>query len=1031
MSNYTIYHCHTMYSILDSVVKYEDYLKKISNFGMTAFGVSEHGNVFNWTKKKYECEKYGIKYIHAQEFYVTEDINIRVRDNWHCVLIAKNLSGVKELNRLSSIAHRRDGHYYYDPRISFDELINTSSNIIITTACLGGILNYNFSDDNNNIKERFIEFMANNADRCFLEIQHHSNKSQVEYNKKLYDLRNRYGIKLIAGTDTHSIDDKSAKLRDILQKSKNINFENEEGWDLNLKTYEQLVECYEIQDALPKSIYIEAIENTNRMANMVEEFSLDFAYKYPKIYEDSDNIFREKVYNGLKERGLENNQEYIERIEYETKAIDKNGAKDYLLLQEKITSWCKSNGIFPGYSRGSVSGCLCAYLLGITDIDSIKFGMSFERFMNEERISLSDIDVDYPPNKREEVKDYIFNSLGLNCSDIVAFNSVAFKGAIRDVGRALDVPLEEINDICKTTKSFDDKHKKVYDELFYYARDLEGTITSSGVHPCGVITTTLDIDEELGTFTTSTDTRPISQVDMKGVDSLNFVKLDILGLDNIQVINETCELAGIERLMPDNVDFEDSNVWQDMLKSNLGIFQFESDFANQVYKKMFDEKTLEKIKKQSGSLNRIALFSMANGALRPAGESYRDYMAEGKFRDNGHVALNEMLKDTMGYLVYQEDVIRFLNEFCGYTMGEADVVRRGFAKKVGTEEYIPKIKSGFIKTMKEKYDTSEEDAKKIVESFLRIIEDASFYLFSLNHSLPYSMIAYVCGYLRYYYKIEFLTTMLNINKDDLEKSADIISYAKECGIKVRPPKFRFAKSSYFYDKKNNTIYKDVSSIKFVNEECGKSLYEAGKLEFKDFLELLVYIEENLKINSRQMSTLIKLNFFEEFGRNKKLLQLYDEFSLKYKKKLKEGTKQKRIAYLRQFEKILRDEFINVSEQIKAEKEALGYVQTTYDVDKRLVFVNNLDTRFAPRLEAYCLGNGTVSSLKVYKKTFADNPFEEGDLLYCKSFEKRRPIKFIEGEYLEDANGEEQWWLTNYIKVKPNEIDSVIANKFYY
>jgi len=412
---------------------------------------------------------------------------------------------------------------------------------------------------------------------------------------------------------------------------------------------------------------------------MVENFELDYTYKYPKVYDNAEQVFLEKINNALVEKEL-NDETYRNRIEYELQAIRKNKAIDYLLLQEKITSWCKSNDIFPGPSRGSVSGCLCAYLLGITEVDPIKYNLNFDRFMNTERVSLSDIDIDYPPNKRDEVKKFVFNNLGLKCCDIVAFNTVALKGAIRDVARALEMPLEIVNKICENIKQEEEKYRNEYPELFKYVDLLNGVITSVSIHPCGSVVSDYNLEEELGLFTTSTNEYPISQVDMKGIDSVNFVKLDILGLDNIQIINETCKLAGIERITPDNLDFNDVSVWEDIAQDNTSIFQMESDFAGHVIKQLFSKEVLNKIKKQIGHIDYLSLFSMANGAIRPAGESYRDKMCQGIINDNGHPALNNMLSSTLGYLVYQEQIIEFLNKFCGFTMGEADVIRRGFAK---------------------------------------------------------------------------------------------------------------------------------------------------------------------------------------------------------------------------------------------------------------------------------------------------------------------------------------------------------------
>jgi DNA polymerase III subunit alpha len=420
---------------------------------------------------------------------------------------------------------------------------------------------------------------------------------------------------------------------------------------------------------------------------------------------------------------------------------------------------------------------------------------------------------------------------------------------------------------------------------------------------------------------------------------------------------------------------------------------------------------------------------MANGAIRPAGESYRESMCEGKFNDSGHPALNELLKNTMGYLCYQEDILNFLHQFCGYSMGKADLVRRGFAKKIGTEKFIPHIKSGFIKTMKENYDVEESESEKIIESFLRVIEDASSYLFSLNHSYPYSMIGYTCAYLRYYHKLEFLTSMLNINVSNIDKSSEIIIYAKDCGVNVVTPKFRKSRSSYFFDKVSNTIYKGVSSIKFLNTEVGEELYDVGKLDFIDFVDFLIYLEENCHVNSRQIDTLIKLNFFTEFGHNKKLLLFYEEFTKgksRYCKTHSDKTKEKRIEELRIFFESIPNERISVYDQLVYENEILGYIQATYPIEKRYVFVKSLETKYAPRAECYCLNNGKSSSLKIQRKIYDNNMFNGGEILYIKNFQEKPAVKFIDGKYVEDEV-QTAWWISNFIIISPNEFDKIVSN----
>jgi len=993
MNNYVVYHLHSDLSVLDSATKYEAYINKAKELGMSAIAYSEHGNVFQWIKKKQTCDKAGIKYIHAQEFYITESINNKVRDNWHCILISRNWEGVKELNRLSSLAYVKDGHFYYDARLTMDELINTSDNILITTACLGGIL----SNGTESAKEKFVKFLINNKHRCFLEVQHHNDleKSQNKYNQYLYELHKLYSINLISGTDTHSLDSNMANIRKILQKSKNINYANENEWDLTFKSYDELVEAYEIQNSLPKNVYLQAIENTNVMANMVENFELDFSYKYPKIYDNAENVFIEKVNKGLDKKCI-NDVKYNEKINYELEAIKKNGAIDYLLLQEKITSWCRENDILPGYSRGSVSGSVCAYLLGITDVDSIKYDLNFERFMNSERVSLSDIDVDYPPNKRDKVKEFVFNELGLQCCDIVAFNTVALKGAIRDVARAMEIPLNKVNIICEGIESNEEKFRKQYPELFKNVDLLNGVITSISIHPCGSVVSDKILEEELGLFTSSTNEYPISQVDMKGIDSINFVKLDILGLDNIQIINDTCSLAGIERVTPDNLDFTDFSIWEDMTQDNTSIFQMESDYAGHIIKQLFNKETLEKIKNSIGYLDYLSLFSMANGAIRPAGESYRDKMCQGIINDNGHPALNKLLSPTLNYLVYQEQIIEFLNKFCGFTMGEADVVRRGFAKKTGTEQYIPKIKDGFIKTMEDKYETTAEEAEKIVESFLTVIENASAYLFSKNHSDPYSMIGFACGYLRKNYPLEYLTVLLNINQNNIDKTSKIIEYAKTKDIKVKPILFGYSKSDYFFDREANTIYKGCASIKYLNSKVSDELYELRKNEYLNFIDLLVELTEKTSANSRQIQTLIKLNYFKKFGRNKKLLDIFTEFTSgnnRYDKKHKDATKQKRIQALYEFEQTVEDIALPIFEQVAFESILLGTPMSTYELPKGTCFIVELDLKNSPKAQVYGLSTGVLTEVKVQKAHYNKLPFKQNDVVQFLKLKKKPKVKY--------------------------------------
>lgn len=1240
-NNYTILHCHTMLSNgvtnIDSVTTYQQYVDKAKELGMTAMAISEHGSVLGWVKKKLAMEAAGMRYIHAEEFYLTNTLAEKVRDNYHCLLIAKNYDGVLELNKLSSKSFNRDDNsFYYVPRITIDDVKNTSDNIIVSTACLGGVLN----KAPEHIRRDFFEWMCQHKDRCFLEIQPHLDPDQKRYNQALWNLSKRSGLRLLMCTDTHALNKEHIEGRKILQKAKDIHFDGEDNFYLQMLSYDELVRLCRLQDALPMEVYLDAIEMTNTVADMIEPFELDYSYKYPHLWgDDSEQVLRAKIADGIKWRGVDklpNYQQYLDRIEYEMKAYIHNGAIDFMLLMEDIIAWCKTQDILVGYGRGSCNGSVIAYLLGITEMDSIKHGLNFERFMNTERVSLSDIDTDFPPSRINEVKQYIFNKHGLYCSDIVTFNTIALKGAIRDVGRALGMPLDEVAAICNVVEQDEAGCRAKYPELFKYVDIVNGCVVSVGNHPCFTgdtlvltnngytpiqdvragdtvlthknrwatvnevmsrqtneivtvypscslpITTTLNhpflirrqykeryrkykddieteriyyyapewceigdvgqrdvigypvntntitpepfknlplgteafwwlvgrylgdgwigkgirhkdgydhydeylticcahdeqmeitlmldavnfsyriekrptadriyiknrdmleylrhfgtkadgkfvpnfvvdmpkrllqaffdgymsadgsylakddsysfrtvskklalgmiqvvaklyyrhcrvvvsaakdevicgrkvhskekysvsftkdkrkndksfyeagyiwsrikrleygmhpctvynlsvfddnsytvnnvvvhncglvcspvsIDDRMGLFTTSTDDVPISQINMKEVDLQNYVKLDLLKLDTIELINETCKLAGIERLTPDNVDINDKAVWDSIRDDTTCIFQWEGATGDRYIKQLLSDSNIQKFKALNPDIDYMTLLSIGNGAIRPAGASYRDDLANGVIRKSGNAAIDEFMKPTFGYLVFQCQIIQFLHEYCGYTMGEADVVRRHFAKKTGTDKDIPQIKAGFAKKMSEQYGMSQEESDAVIADFIQVIIDASNYLFSLNHSQPYSYEGYVSGWLRYHYPLQFLTVAMNINQGKEEKTAALTAYAHKLGIKIKSPQFRHSRSDYFCDVDTKSIYKGLGSIKYMSAAVAEELYDMRDQQFGNFIDFLFARESmTAKPDSRQLDILIKIGYFAEFGPAKALLEGVRVFNL--------------------------------------------------------------------------------------------------------------------------------------------------------
>ena len=1039
MSNYTILHLHSMLSNgvtnIDSVTPYDQYIDKAHELGMAAMAFSEHGSVLGWVKKKLHMEELGMKYIHAEEFYLTNTLDEKVRDNYHCLLIAKNYAGVLELNKLSSKSFNRDNNsFYYVPRITIEDVKNTSDNIIVSTACLGGVLNKAPEP----IRQDFFYWLRRHPDRCFLEIQPHISAEQKRYNQALWALSKRSGLRLLMCTDTHALNAEHVEGRKILQKAKNIHFDGEDEFYLEMLSYDELVALCKIQNALPMEVYLDAIEMTNVVADMVEPFELDYSYKYPHLWgDDSEQVLRAKIAEGIKWRGVDklpNYQEYLDRIEYEMKAYIHNGAIDFMLLMEDIIAWCKTQDILVGYGRGSCNGSVIAYLLGITEMDSIKHGLNFERFMNTERVSLSDIDTDFPPSRINEVKQYIFNKHGLYCSDIVTFNTIALKGAIRDVGRALQMPLDEVGNICNRVEMDEAGCRKQYPDLFKYVDIVNGCVVSVGNHPCGLVVSPYSIDDRMGLFTTSTDDVPISQINMKEVDLQNYVKLDLLKLDTIELINETCKLAGIERLTPDNVDINDKAVWDSIRDDTTAIFQWEGATGDRYIKQLLSESNIQKFKKLNPNVDYMTLLSIGNGAIRPAGASYRDDLANGVIRKSGNEAIDEFMKPTFGYLVFQCQIIQFLHQYCGYTMGEADIVRRHFAKKTGTEKDIPQIKAGFAKTMAEQYGMSKEESDKVIADFIQVIMDASNYLFSLNHSQPYSYEGYVSGWLRYHYPLQFLTVALNINQGKEEKTSALTAYAHKVGIGIKPPKFRHSRSAYFCDTETNCIYKGLGSIKYMSEQVAEALYGMRDMQFRNFIDVLFALQQlKDKPDSRQLDILIKIGYFEEFGSAKALLLGVEIFNKFYKCKNIKLDKWNEMGYNINILKDNADKMTEktasgldncglilgilrslhmprttIVDKLRWQAELLGYVDgsdPSRDVNDWLVLGVETTSYGTAWLRLYNLCYGAERHYKVDKRWATSHSCKAGDVLKVVLEEKPKFKKLDDGKFVKTGEVE--------------------------
>lgn len=1046
--NYVAYHVHSDLSLLDSCTKFEDYIMMAASLGQKALCITEHGNIMRWVAKKIACDKAGIKYLHGCEVYLTAQLEPKIRDNYHTVLIAKNMQGLRELNQLISTSNT-DDHFYFKPRITFDEFLNISDNVIKISACLASPLarmenEINKTTDDEEEQKR-IKYLNDNFEKILLkydyyEIQPHINSDeQKAYNKRLFEWAKKYNKPLIAGTDTHSINRYKAECRSILQLAKGIEFANEDQFDLTYKSYDELVNMFAEQDALPKSVYLQAIENTNIMADSCEDIVLDKEFKYPKVYDDDIETLRLRLWDMLKDkvaRGIipeEQREEFVENIKIELAVFKKINMCGFMLFMSDLIMWCHENNIPTGFARGSCGGSCIAYVLDIIDINPIKWKTVFSRFANEDRKEIGDIDVDFAPDDRDAVYNHMIEKFGEQYTAyILAIGTVSDKGCIDEIGRALHRKtgkdtylLENMKKIKKEYEANPDKARETYDELFYYFDGLLNTNISQSMHPCGMVVSPVTLEDNYGTL--YKDDKKILQIDMEDVHEISLVKYDILGLKNVGIIKDACKYANITYPKSSEVNWDDQKVWEDMLKCPQGIFQFEGAYAFQM---------LCEFKPKS-----IFDMSLVTAALRPSGSSYRDKLMQKEFHKNPSEIIDNMLEDNYGYLIYQEDTIKFLKDICGLTGSEADNIRRAIGRKQKDrlDAAMPSILEGYCKMSPQPRDVAEQEAKE----FLQIIEDSASYQFGYNHSVAYCMVGYLCAYLRYYHTPYFIMAYLNNaqNEDDIVGGFEM---AKLYGYQILPPRFRHSTDKYMYDEENHNIYKGVASIKYLNSGAAEYLYSLRDNQYDNFISLLEQIEEDRQINSRQMEILIQLQYFDEFGKNKKLLETYRYFKNLYGRKTiakdkledlglipedivecfeKETEKQyTNIDYMKilaNVEARIPNEIVPITEQVLFEADVVGYISMVYDVDKRYCLVTDVDTKYSPRVTLYSLGSGKEVICKINKALFKEEPFKRGQLIKCgRFFEKYKQRKTENG--WEQTNIKE-WWLESYELIEDLEL----------
>ena len=874
-------HIHTKYSLLDAIIEPEELVKKCVEHGDKALCVTEHGNVYSNVEIYKLCQKYGVKYLYGCEMYICNNAKIKDKDSKynHLVVIAKNEIGRLNLNKLISESCKYK--YYGKPRIDFDMLTTHKDGLIVLSACMAGEIQRALMSGNINEAELIAaKYKKVFGEDYYLEYQSHSEQTQQLLNKAIIVLANKLNIKYVVTTDAHYLNKEDQKYHDIFVR---IGQARETG-----ETYN---DCY-VQSSKEICAICESTKEYNLIAlktadEIADKCNVELPLSAPimphvsidKKYKTEIEYLKALCVKGWTDKKINqkpNKEEYKKRLAYEMNAINEMGFEGYFLLVHSYCNSVKRRGI----ARGSAGGSLVCYLCKITDVDPIKYGLYFERFIDvgalqllqdgkitKKELKIPDVDTDFGCEDRDKVLKFVIDKYGEEkVVSLGSFQYIWAKGALKDIGKVLGIPFEITN---KMTSQLDgesiqdvidlgllDDYKEQYPELFDYAQKLAGLPKSFSAHPCGKVISMNDITY-YNAVDINDDNVAILQGDMHTADDLGLIKADFLGLRTVDVIYDTLDLINkdYEYIAPHNLDFDDKEVWTNFREGNTTcIFQFESDGMRD---------TLRKIE-----CNSIFDLSVANALYRPGSMKYIDNYAN---RRKGleeysflHPDLEPILKDSYGIIIFQEQLIE-IGRLAG--LSNPDKLRKATAKKQSKllDEIKPELYSGLMKR-----GWNEEQLNSLWESML----DFAKYSFNKSHSVAYAIIAYICMYLKVHHTKEFFCAYVNSVNDDIKKISKCVREIKRMEVPIYRGKYNNCNATTKVYK--NGIMMGINTIKFCGESLADELNflktESSKKSNMTFVELLDIIK-NCNINKTELDALIKLDYFSDFGKNARLLKI--------------------------------------------------------------------------------------------------------------------------------------------------------------
>jgi len=889
-SNFIHLHLHTQYSLLDGAIRHDDLFSLAREYKMSALAMTDHGNMFGAIEFYEKAQHYGIKPIVGCEVYVAPESRFdKGRDSgtteasFHLILLVKNIKGYKNLCRLVTSAYLEG--FYYRPRVDKELLRAHNEGLIALSSCLHGEVPYLLNSGNKEkalkVAEEYKAIFDNN--RFFLELQDNKLPEQKKVNEGLLEISKRLNIPVVATNDCHYLRREEAKAHDMLlciQTGKTVNTADR----LKFKTDEFYFKSPQEMEA-SFSAYPEAVRNTIEIA---ERCNLELKLKeyHLPVFpapdgEDIGTFFENQARYGLEERLRRMNEKgedaegqrwhYYERLEKELKVIKAMGFSGYFLIVGDFINFAKKRNIPVGPGRGSAAGSLVAYALGITNLDPIKHNLLFERFLNPDRISLPDIDIDFCIEGRDDVIKYVSQKYGKdNVSQIITFGQMKAKAVIRDVGRVMDIPYAEVDKIAKLIpnilnitidgavkqeprlKELIDKDAKIK-ELIGVAKTLEGLPRHASTHAAGVVISNKPLIEYMPLYKGPKEDVITTQYDMKAVEKIGLVKFDFLGLKTLTVIDKTVKLLkenrGIE-LDIDNLSLDDAETYKLLSSGNTnGVFQLEGSGIKELLRKLKPE-IFEDI------INAIALYRP--GPLQSGDVEEFLKRKHGKAKIRYEIPqLKEILKTTYGVMVYQEQVMEIAKVLAGFSPGDADVLRKAMGKKLPEEMVVQREK--FIDGAK-KNKIEQKKAEKIFE----LMANFAGYGFNKSHSAVYALIAYQTAYLKAHYPVEFMAAQLTSDMADTDKVLKYISECRDMGIEILPPDINESRKDFTVS--GSKIRFGLAAVKNVGEAAIDVILKTRQEEgqFTSIIDFCTRVDLR-KVNRRVIESLIKCGAFDSMG----------------------------------------------------------------------------------------------------------------------------------------------------------------------